>query len=60
MITLAREMLVAKSARLMGRAATPIRTCRRNASPWQAPSQGVCNGPDECRAAVRYQIKAPT
>jgi hypothetical protein len=19
--------------------------------------QGVCNGPDECRAAVRYQVK---
>ncbi len=23
----------------------------------EGPIQGVCNGPDECRAAVRYQIK---
>jgi imidazolonepropionase-like amidohydrolase len=25
--------------------------------PLAGPLQGVCNGPDECRAAVRYQIK---
>jgi imidazolonepropionase-like amidohydrolase len=25
--------------------------------PQQGPITGVCNGPDECRAAVRYQIK---
>ncbi|MGZ7079321.1 MAG: amidohydrolase family protein [Thermoanaerobaculia bacterium] len=25
--------------------------------PQQGPMQGVCNGPAECRAAVRYQIK---
>ncbi|HEX8786439.1 MAG TPA: amidohydrolase family protein [Telluria sp.] len=25
--------------------------------PLATPLQGVCNGPDECRAAVRYQIK---
>ena len=25
--------------------------------PPAGPVQGVCNGPDECRAAVRYQIK---
>jgi len=25
--------------------------------PQQGPLQGVCNGPSECRAAVRYQIK---
>jgi imidazolonepropionase-like amidohydrolase len=25
--------------------------------PPEGPLQGVCNGPDECRAAVRYQIK---
>lgn len=25
--------------------------------PQQGPLTGVCNGPDECRAAVRYQIK---
>ncbi|HEX8817095.1 MAG TPA: amidohydrolase family protein [Terriglobales bacterium] len=25
-------------------------------TPW-GPIQGICNGPDQCRAAVRYQIK---
>lgn len=28
-----------------------------NKQPLATPLQGVCNGPDECRAAVRYQIK---
>lgn len=28
-----------------------------NVAPPFWPVQGVCNGPDECRAAVRYQIK---
>jgi imidazolonepropionase-like amidohydrolase len=23
----------------------------------RGPNQGICNGPEECRAAVRYQIK---
>ena len=36
----------------------PTRTrCRRSACRWPAPLQGVCNGAEECRAAVRYQIK---
>ena len=28
-----------------------------NVAPPYGPVQGVCNGPDECRAAVRYQMK---
>ena len=28
-----------------------------NVSPPYGPVQGVCNGPEECRAAVRYQMK---
>src|SRR5207237_7111981 len=28
-----------------------------NKQPLATPLQGVCNGPEECRAAVRYQIK---
>ncbi|HEY2093683.1 MAG TPA: amidohydrolase family protein [Thermoanaerobaculia bacterium] len=28
-----------------------------NVAPQAGPIDGVCNGPDECRAAVRYQIK---
>ncbi len=28
-----------------------------NVAPPFGPVQGVCNGPDECRAAVRYQMK---
>ena len=28
-----------------------------NVAPAYGPERGVCNGPDECRAAVRYQMK---
>jgi len=28
-----------------------------NVAPPYGPEQGVCNGPEECRAAVRYQMK---
>ncbi|HEV8431824.1 MAG TPA: amidohydrolase family protein [Thermoanaerobaculia bacterium] len=28
-----------------------------NVAPQAGPIDGVCNGPDECRASVRYQIK---
>ena len=28
-----------------------------NVAPPYGPVQGVCNGPEECRAAVRYQVK---
>lgn len=34
---------------------TPIPPAR--GVPQSGPLNGVCNGPDECRAAVRYQIK---
>jgi len=51
------RMLIANYA-IGATAATPIKTrCRRQRIAVAGPLQGVCNGPEECREAVRYQIK---